>query len=194
MRVVCVRTIRVKAPADAVFESLLDPAFVFSLNLFHRAVDCDTSMLRRGSVARIDHRFFGLRRELRIARVHRCTDYRVAWGELADRGHDVFPHSQSFTIRPLSKACCAVVNELRGTFLLMGARFWTPFIAWSYRGFSMRRTARFGPASRRISRSRADDTRAVDVACTTLHLKIRSTASSNLRSECEVTGPAARVG
>ncbi len=126
MRVVCERKIRVEAPAEAVFESLLDPAFVFSLNLFHRAVDCDDPTLRRGSIARIDHRFFGLRRELRVARVHCCADGRVAWGELADGAHDVFPHSQSFTIRPLSKATCAVLNELRGSFRFPGARLWTP--------------------------------------------------------------------
>ncbi len=131
------------------FESLLDPAFVFSLNLFHGAVECDTATLRRGSIARIDHRFFGFRRELRIARVHRCTGHRVAWGEFAARGHDVFPHSQSFTIRPLSKVSCAVLNELRGTFLFSGARFWTPVyravVPWILDAENHKIRARFSP-------------------------------------------------
>ncbi len=125
MRISCVRKVHVEAPAETVFESLSESAFLFSLNVFHKAVECETPFLRRGSRSRIDHRFFGLYRERRVARVHRCGDLRIAWSELADQGRDWFPHSQSFTIQPLSDTSSVVRNELRGRFLFRGARLWT---------------------------------------------------------------------
>lgn len=120
----CERRRKITAPAERVWEWLTVPQHLFGLNVFHRRVQFSKTGLQKGSTFSIQHRFFGVYEQTRLAHVRALRPYFVAWGEFATQEKDHFPHGQSLTVIPVDAQQCRIVNRLRGKFLLPGAPYW----------------------------------------------------------------------
>jgi hypothetical protein len=118
------RSLLINMPADSAWEWMSDTRRLLGLNIFHRPVDYPETVTEKGIVVPVEHSFFGLFRQKRIARVHTYRRYFVAWGEFAAKGFDLFPHSQSFTVRPVDDYSCIIINRLCGRFALPGTKYW----------------------------------------------------------------------
>lgn len=119
------------APASAVWAWMrASPALpLFTVNVFHRAAaGREPGPLAVGRRIDVEHRFFG-RREARVARIARLAAFadgggEIGWGETKTDGEDWFPHGQHIEVHPLGSARSRLVNRLRGSFRLPGARIW----------------------------------------------------------------------
>ncbi len=120
----CERRLHIDAPAEVVWEWMADVRRLLRLNVFHTAVDYPEPAMQAGLEIPVRHNIFGLYRQTRIARIRAYRRYFVAWGELQPTGVDRFPHSQSFTVIPLDRQRCIVVNALRGKLNIPAVRYW----------------------------------------------------------------------
>ena len=113
------------APRDALWEWMLDPGLrLFEVNGFHESARLLDDELRRGSRVRVDHCFFGVYRQRRVAKINTLADYEIGWGELAEGGNDFFPHSQRFRIEATGSRRCRLSNRLRGRVDVPAAPLW----------------------------------------------------------------------
>jgi hypothetical protein len=127
----CERRLQIHASADTVWGWMTDVRRLLQLNIFHVAVESAAPVMQAGVRVPIRHNVCGLYRRTRVAHIRVYRKYFVAWGELQEGGTDRFPHSQSFTVVPIEAQSCLVINRLRGTFRLPGARYWfLPFYGW----------------------------------------------------------------
>jgi hypothetical protein len=120
----CERRLYINASADTVWHWMADVRRLLCLNIFHTAVDYPEPVTQAGLRVPIQHNVCWLYRQTRMAHIRTYRRYCVAWGERQEHGVDRFPHSQSFTVVPLDARSCVIVNRLRGTFRLPGARYW----------------------------------------------------------------------
>ena len=120
----CERRLQINAPAEVVWQWMADVRRLLRLNVFHTAVDYPEPAMQAGLEIPVQHNIFGLYRQTRIARIRAYRPYFVAWGELQPTGVDRFPHSQSFTVIPLDRHRCIVVNALRGKLNIPAVRYW----------------------------------------------------------------------
>ena len=65
----CERQRQIDAPAQRVWEWLTVPQHVFSLNVFHLKAQFPETGLQKGSTIFIQHRFFGMYKQTRFARI-----------------------------------------------------------------------------------------------------------------------------
>lgn len=119
----CRREIIVEKSADEAWEWLSNLRNVMTTNQFHLSIDLDDAVARKPA-ARMDvpilHEIME-RRFYRIARITRCEDYEIAWGERIpdDAGYeDNFPHSEGWKVEALERNVCRITNHLRGRFRL----------------------------------------------------------------------------
>lgn len=127
----CERRRLLAMPAECVWTWLQNPQLLLKVNPFHHHLEETGLSFAPGSSVVVQHSFCGLYREPRIVRIRAYRRYHVAWGELAATGHDWFPHSQSFTVQPLSPHHCLLINRLRGQFRLTGVVSWlVPWYRW----------------------------------------------------------------
>jgi len=102
---------------------------LFTVNVFHHAAVLGApGPLAVGSRVEVEHRFCG-RREARVARIARLAAHadgggEIGWGEVKAAGDDWFPHGQHLEVRALDGGRSLLLNRLRGSFRLPGARWW----------------------------------------------------------------------
>jgi len=134
----CRRELVVDKPADQVWEWLTDLRHAMTANQFHMSIDCDETEARHpraGLEVPILHNVMG-RQAYRIARVTRCEDYTISWGERLPDGagyEDAFPHSEGWHVEALGPNRCRIQNHLRGRFMfpagqIIGKHVWDTVI------------------------------------------------------------------
>lgn len=113
------------APIDRVWRWMCDPEALdlFRVNPFHRSAELVGDELARGSDVVVDH-VLGPVHERRVAHVSTLRPYEIGWSELEADGDDWFPHSQNLVLTAAGSERCRLVNSLRGSFHLRGARWW----------------------------------------------------------------------
>jgi hypothetical protein len=114
---------RIAAPIEEVWAWMSRPHNIFSLNVFHEAVSCDSETMRPGLDVAVLHRF-GLTTQRRVSHVTRWEPWCVAWLESTEQGHDFYPHSQTLTLTPEPDGSCLIENHLRGRIDLPLAQLW----------------------------------------------------------------------
>lgn len=134
----CRRELVVDRPADQIWEWLTDLRHAMTANQFHMSIDCGEGEARHphaGLEVPILHNVMG-RKAYRIARVTRCEDYTISWGErLPDDAdyEDAFPHSEGWHVEALGPNRCRIQNHLRGRFMfpagqIIGKHVWDTVI------------------------------------------------------------------
>jgi hypothetical protein len=118
--------LKIDKPADVVWEWMSDARRLLEVNMFHESVDWPEPITEAGARVPVPHNFFGMYRQKRGAYIREYRKYRIAFGEFKmpdEKGHDPFPHSQSFTIVPVDDESCIVINRIRGTYVFPGAKY-----------------------------------------------------------------------
>jgi ligand-binding SRPBCC domain-containing protein len=111
-------SIRVEAPISVVWAWLSDLERLMTVNDFHVAMRFITDQRRgKGTLAVIEHSFFGSAPQPREARVTHWEEGKgIGWVETdAKDPKGNFPHSSQYRLEALSDGATLLVDELRGS-------------------------------------------------------------------------------
>ncbi len=111
-------SVRVEAPPAIVWAWLSDLERVMKVNAFHVGMRFATERRRgKGTLAIVDHSFFGSPIQRREARVTHWEEGKgLGWVETDPRApKHIFPHSSQYRLEPLPDGATLVTDELRGS-------------------------------------------------------------------------------